>query len=292
MTTKVLSEAEASLCQNWVKFYAAPLGYVDCNENAAQIHSFIDYHSQGVYSYDNLTLAMESQRSNLIGIGVSTTPAMQQEIAKREANKKAAEENKRQADHNNAVAANFVKMYAPKGLIVGDDFYGSTQDKIIAFIKNKYPGQLVSNEILTDAIRTMWQSLDWFSREPADMEFRNMVKAPRVLSQRAKEEAGLLPQRDLRSHAMDGKFNNPNDAIRDLLKKVSGQNESPEESAANKISVNTRFSKLDHGATASIRKIFVRDRKGGIDWSQTLKARLDAASSYERDRNKIGKYEK
>jgi len=292
MITKQTREQIEKIVSNWFKYFAAKEGLVDCPENGTKLATFIEHHFQGEYSYDNLSFAMNSMRSNLIGIGVASTPAMQAEIAKREADRKAAEEAQKAAVHNNTTIANFVKNHAPLDLIINGDFSSTTQDRLVEFVKHKYPGQLLSNEILKDGIETMWDSLGWFSREPADRVFRNIRKPERVLSQKAKEEAGLVPQSDLRSHATDGKFTNPNDAIRDLLKKVSGQNEGPEEIAANKISVNTRFSKIDWGATASIRKIFVRDRKGGIDWSQTLKARLDAASDYERQRNRVGKYEK
>lgn len=291
---KQTREQIEKIVSNWFKYFAGPKeGLVDCPENGVKLAQFIEHHFQGEYSYDNLSYAMESQRNNLIGIGVALTPAMQQEIARREQARKAAELAQQQSAHNQTVILNFIERHAPTGLIIKGDFYPATQDKLVAFIVNKYPGQLLTNAMLKEAIETLWTSLDWFDKAPEATVFRNVVKAPRVLSEQAKIEAGMLPQRDLRSHAeTDGKFVNPNEKLREMLKRVAGEGEGPDQIAAEKISVNTRFNRLDHGATQAIRKIFIRDRKGGIDWSQTLKARLDAASDFECQRNRVGKYER
>jgi len=222
--TRTLTQQEAQLCKNWVKFFATREGYQDTDRNAGIIHEFIDRVFHGKYDYDSLTAALEANRNNLDGIGVATSAAMQAEIARRDADRKAAELAKQQGDHNNATAANFAKNYAPLGLLVNGDFPESTQDRLADFIRSKYPGQLLTNEILKDAVEGTWDSLLWFSRAPADRVFRNIVKAPRVLSEQAKIDAGMVPQRDLRSHTSDGKFNNPNDAIRDMLKKNAGEN--------------------------------------------------------------------
>jgi hypothetical protein len=293
MITKQTREQIEKITSNWFKFFAQKEGLVDCPENGAKLATFIEHHFQGEYTYDNLTSAMESQRSQLIGIGVALTPAMQQEIANREKAIKDAELAKQQATHNNTTVANFVKNHAPLGLVaVNGDFPESTQDRLVDFIKNKYPGQLLTNAILKDAIEATWDSLLWFSREPADRVFRNIAKAPRILSEKAKQEAGLIPQRDLRSHSTDGKFTNPNDALRGMLKKVAGEGEGPDQIAAEKISVNTRFGKLDHGATAAIRKEFVYDRKGAIDWKLTKDKRMRLAGEYELRRNRVGRFER
>jgi hypothetical protein len=289
--TRTLTAQEAQLCKNWVKYFATKEGYQDTTRNADIIHDFIDRLYNGEYSYDNLTAAMEANRNNLDGLGVATSAAMQAEIAKREADRKAAELNRQQADHNNGVVAKFVKNHAPTALIVNGDFYPTTQDKLVAFIKNKYPGQLLSNEILRDALETLWNSLDFFDRSPESMVFRNIVKAPRVLSEQAKIDAGLKPQRDLRSHADDGKLVNPNDRLREVVKKVLGK-ESPDEIAANQVSVTTRYGKLDHGFTAVLRKTFVYDRTGAVNWKETKDKRMAMATEQERNRNRVGKFER
>jgi len=49
---------------------------------------------------------------------------------------------------------------------------------------------------------------------------------------------------------------------------------------------------MDYGATADIRKTFVYSRQGTIDWKATRAKRMQMASDYERNRNRVGKFER
>jgi hypothetical protein len=279
-------EQVKDVVEHWLKHFKGE--YVDDEHNREIMINFIKYTLKGEVTTETLNQARTANYANLHGLGVAWTPEQLAAKAKAETDRKAAEEQQRRIDADMVVAGNYIKNYAPTGLICGTDFYGATSDKIIAFIKNRYPGQPLSNEQITEAIRTLWNSLDFFDRSDAALQFRNIAKPERKLSQQARIDAGLELPENLRTHTKDSALKNPAEQMRKILKKLTGGMEDPELLKADQISVNNRYGRVDHSFTADLRKIVKYRPDGSIDGRETLRLRTAAATEYERRRNRNG----
>jgi len=229
----------------------------------------------------------EANKNNLDGIAVAESAEDKAVREKEEADRKKAEDLQKRIDADVAVATNYVQNYAPSGLVIDGSFYGTTSDKIVAFIRNKYPNKPLTNEMITDAIRTLWNSLDFFDRSDSALQFRNMAKPERQLSKQARIDAGLELDTDPRNHSNDSKFNNPADQLRKIVKKIVGETD-PDIIAADRISVTNRYSKIDHAFTAELKKIFAHNPDGSINGKETRRLRMAAADQYEKRRNRDG----
>jgi hypothetical protein len=275
------------VCEHWLKYFAGA-DYVDDEHNRDVIINYIKYNLKGEVTTQTLNEARDKCYADLHGFGVAWTPEQKAARTKEEADRKKAEDLQNRIEANTAVAINYIKTYAPTGLIVGGDFYGSTSDKIVAFIKNKYPDQPLSNEQITDAIRTLWSSLDFFDRSPAALEFRNMAKPERKLSRQARIDAGLELAEDPRNHSLDSALKNPAVELQKVFKKATAGVESSDQIAAESLAVMTKTGRYDHGFNSRLRETFMKKPNGEIDWKGTRRVRTEMCDEYEKRRNRDG----
>jgi len=262
-------------------------GFVDNNSNSAKIHEHIRRVFGGVYSLQNISATVGSLSSNLLGLGVAS-PEQDAARKKAEDDKRKAEEARKDAEAQAQVVQTWLTRYCPEGLKGpnGEPFPGD-QDRIVAFVLKNYGGKC-SIEALNNAVEVLGPVLTWFSSDPADREIRNRpAPPPRKLSEKAQREAGMLPER-LKGHADDGKFVDPNEKLRTIVKKLTCDISDPNLVAADQISVVNRYGRVDHGFTAELRKIFAHNRDGSVNGKETLRLRKAAADQYELRRNRDG----
>jgi hypothetical protein len=271
--------------------------------NGRKIATYIEAVHQGHWEPNTVTEAVRSLQNNLIGLGVATTTKKKK--AAQKTAEAAAKQRAEQIDaHNQATIVKWLRDECPLGLIVNGDLYGTTQDKVIAFIKRTLSGKelILTPQLLSDAVATLGPALDWFSRASEDVVLRNQPAPPTReqkladrLSEKAKREGGLLPiERQQPSHVDTDK---PLKSAADLVKFLAQEElkrrgftgaEDPEMIAADQISVTNRYGKLDHAFNSNLKKIFARNADGSVNTKKTKEARLAAATEYERRRNRDG----
>ena len=174
------------ICNFWVD-YIMPQEfphYVDDSYNKALVLRYIKYHCNGVFSAENLSAAVDHHKSNMHGTGVQDSPEVKAAKAKAAAEKIAAEATAKAVAANDKIVALWLENEAPLGLIVDGTLYGSSQDKIVAYFHRNYPGlQVITAQILSEAVLTLGPALDWFDRSPDAMQLRNQPAPPPRLSE-------------------------------------------------------------------------------------------------------------
>ena len=291
--TKYQTPEEISkICTQWVQ-HVAPVnfpGYEDSRHNGDLLHAYVRANG-GAYSLAILTEAAQHYKSNLHGCGVQHS-AEHRAIT---AEKAEAERLQKITEQNQNTIVRWLKTECPLGLIVNGDLFGTTQDKMVAFIRRNYPKyEVLTPAMLSEAVTVLGDALDFFSAAPEDRVLRNQpapASRESKLSDRAKREAGLLPiERQQPSHAVtDGRFKTPEDLIRFMANEElrrKGVTSSPIMAEANAIVVQGKRGKVDPVKSAEIRKILVYTN-GKLDEIATLRTRNKAAEKYERDKNQI-----
>jgi hypothetical protein len=263
------------------------LGY----KNGVKIASYIESVYGGDWTPDRLMAAVSSIKNELWGLGIATP---EQAKTREQKAKEAAEKQRVEqiAEHNQAVLVSWLRDECPLGLIVRGDLYPSTQEKVIAYIQRNHASTdiVLTPAMLSSAVTTLSNTLDWFSSKPEDRVLRNQP-VPKTreqiqqekLSDRAKREAGLLPpERQVPSHANDGKVNSLKDLVEFGAKEElrrRGVTSSPIMAEADRIVVQNRTGKIDAAKTAEVRKIMIYTN-GKLDEVATLKARNMAADAF------------
>jgi hypothetical protein len=275
----MLDTQESAVYQDWIKRFAVNEGFIANSYNSEVIDAWLDSHNKH-YSYDNLNAALEANRSRLDGV---LSLEQKQEIARQ----------KQIADHNNAVAAAWLADECPAGLLVNGDLAPSSMDKVILFIRRNFPStEIVTAAMLSEAVTTLDGALDWFSPvDSPDRLLRNQPAPPSresKLSEKAKREGGLLlPERQVKSHAeSDGKFTNPAEKMRTVIKRLTSEMDNPDKTFCETLSTTNRHGRVDHGFVAALRKVFVNNRDGSVNWKETRRARVAKCDAYEKERNR------
>lgn len=147
-------EERKRVCQHWLT-YVAPTefkGYVDDNHNRDLLLEYIRYSCNDYISLENLSEAAQHNRSNLRGVGVADTAEQKAAKVKAAADKAAAEAKVKIDAANQKTVVAWLASECPLGLIVNNDLYGSSQDKIVAFFRRNYPGlNIITPQILSEA---------------------------------------------------------------------------------------------------------------------------------------------
>jgi len=305
MQTISTAEERQSVVEFWIQ-YIRPTQFPDLVvdgddgvKNGRKIATYIEAVHHGHWEPDKVTEAVRSLQNNLIGLGVATDE--QKKNAAQQMAEAAAKQRAEQIDaHNQATIVKWLRDECPLGLIVNGDLYGTTQDKVIAFIKRALSGKelILTPRLLSDAVATLGPALDWFSRASEDVVLRNQPAPPsrqeilsNRLSEKAKREGGMLPpEMERPSHAKnDGNLKSPQDLIKFMAQEElrrKGVTSSPIMAEADAIVVQNRRGKVDPGKTAEIRKILIYTN-GKLDEARTLQARNKAADAYENLKNQI-----
>jgi hypothetical protein len=288
-------EERQKVCDYWLQ-YIVPKefpGYVNDKHNTNILIDYIRYSCDGYFSVLNLSRGARLNDSNLHGRGVADTPAQKLAKEKEAAQKKQDEEDAKAGAANDKVIADWIRDECPTGLIVnntygcGDPLYGSSQDKIAAFFHRNYPGQtVVTAAILSEAVLTLGQSLDWFDRSPEAMQLRGQpAPPPKKMTEKMMIEAGLKQDPStIQTHSDDKPvvpFSEVARQAKEVVRKKLGMPSEEDEwqVKAEQISVTTKSGKFDHTKTAEIRKCFATNKTTGkIDWKETYKLRDQLAT--------------
>jgi hypothetical protein len=267
------------------------------HKNGVKIASHIEAVFNSNWSVENLSTTVSALKNELWGLGIATPEQAKsrEQKAKEAAAKQRAEDLKA---HNQAVFSKWLSEECPLGLIVDGHLYPTTHEKVVAYIFRNHPKvEVITAAMLSQAVVTLGNNLDYFSSKPEDRVLRNQP-APKTreqiqqetLSDRAKREAGLLPpERQIPSHANDGKLNSLKDLVEFSAKEElrrKGVTSSPIMAEADRIVVQNRTGKIDITKTAEVRKILIYTN-GKLDEFATLKARNKAADVYEAAKNRI-----
>jgi hypothetical protein len=249
----------------------------------------------GFVTIKSLNAACDALYLRLHGLGVHHAEGRAAKI-KAAADKVEAERIQKITESNQVVIQAWLKNECPLGLVVNGDLYAATQDMLVAFIRRNYYSKGVEHltpAMLTAAVQTLGDALTWFDRSPDSMQLRNQPPPPpRTMSDRAKREAGMIPQeRQKRADEIPMKTMQEVAAVAlAAAQKRMGIN--PEQEWKNKaeaVWVGNRQGKKDHGRSQDLQKTFVwKDAAKTIpDWEQTYILRDKLATVIERDKNRI-----
>jgi hypothetical protein len=267
-------------------------GYTNCNHNRDVLFGWI-YDEGGMVTLENLTLAATNCANRLHGLSDGQYVARKAAKVKASANKKEADRLQAVHQANQSVIIEWLARECPLGLIVNGDLYGTTQDKMVAFIRRNYPGQeTITPAMLNTAVQTLGEALDWFDRSPESMQLRNQPPPPpRKLSQRMRIEAGLEkepPPAHESTRPAISMEETAKTALAATQKRMGIDPDQEYRNRAEAISVGNKQGKFDHGRTADLRKVFVyKDAaKTVIAWKETWEMRDKIATQIEKEKNK------
>jgi hypothetical protein len=303
MQTISTAEERQSVVEFWIQ-YIRPTQFPDLVvdgddgvKNGRKIATYIEAVHHGHWEPDKVTEAVRSLQNNLIGLGVATDE--QKKNAAQQMAEAAAKQRAEQIDaHNQATIVKWLRDECPLGLIVNGDLYGTTQDKVIAFIKRALSGKelILTPRLLSDAVATLGPALDWFSRASEDVVLRNQPAPPTRqeilssrLSEKAKREGGLLPPKsDRATHSdSDGKFRDPIKEIKDVVKTALQRQgvKDPWQERLENIVVQGRGGKIDAVKSTELRTVRVIVN-GEVDWRASFQKADKLADIYEAQKNR------
>jgi hypothetical protein len=303
MQTAATAEERKRVLEFWLQ-YIRPGKYPDLcvdgdlgHKNGVKIASYIQDAYNNNWSSDNLTAAVSAIKNELWGLGIATPE--QAKSREQKANEAAVKQRAEQIDaHNQATIVKWLRDECPLGLIVSGDLYGTTQDKVIAFIKRTLSGKelILTPQLLSDAVATLGPALDWFSRASEGVVLRNQPAPPtrqeilsNRLSEKAKREGGLLPPKsDRATHSdSDGKFRDPIKEIKDVVKTALQRQgvKDPWQERLENLVVQGRGGKIDAVKSTDLRSVRVIVN-GEVDWRASFQKADKLADLYEAQKNR------
>jgi hypothetical protein len=282
---KLTDSTKEQICAGYLQWLEkiAPKDIVNDNHNALLIGNWVEENRGGEYNFANFTSAIADFHVNnrLHKLTVLETEAQK---AERLAAEKKAKDNAAQI----ATVQSWVNNHCPKGLLTstGEPYAGDI-DRIIEFVRTNYNLRF-SIEALNAAVMVLGPVLTWMVPEgSSDRQIRNLPEKKRQISERMALEAGLKKPIIDNPHKNDGVFNDPNQKMKEFIRKSLGKAD-PDLTAADQISVTNRMGRTDHAFTASLREMFVYHPDGKtVNGKATLALRKQKADEYERQRNRV-----
>jgi hypothetical protein len=267
----------------------------DGYKNGQQIAAYIEGANNGHWDPDILSAAVRFLQNNIIGLGVATEE--QKKNREEKAKAAAAKQRAEQIDANNkAVLANWLRNECPTGLLVNGTLYPSTLDKIIAYLDKNHSNNsgemMLTPAMLSAAVTTLSNSLDWFSSKPEDHVLRNQPAPPSReevlrsrLSDKALQDAGMKPRR-LRGHENDNKLKDPSKEIQAFTRRELERRgvRDPFQERLESLCV-MGFGRVDAGKTAQVRAIRVM-KDGQVDWEASFRKADQLATQFENQKNR------
>jgi hypothetical protein len=292
--------AEQRNVENWLKYYV--------NQSGAEFEGYVDFGPQGEVNRDvlfnfiyanldgwitmpNLRKAASACHLQIHGLGVHHAESI---ARKKAAAAQAVIDQKRAliAAETNRVVEEWTKNTCPRCLITNGDIYPANVSAIIAFLRERDP-RMETGDIsptaaqLNEAVETLWDGgLAKFSSKPEDLLFRNIPVVEKKMSQRARDEAGLVPVR-LKGHSDDKPMVSMEDTAK-LAKKIFDKlhGGDPEAMAWRQkreaLIVQGRMGRMRFDLTEEMRKIIIKDKSGKVDEKATFLAQDAFATQAEK----------